>query len=118
MEMQFQANDVSDSDEELEEKDHRKLNQLVQEPMGILDKDIRAISLKEFLQTIEILSVRKAPRLDAVLNRTLKHLPRRVIAALRIIINFILRLCYFSNLCMNADFPKSGENLVFPQSYW
>lgn len=117
MEMQSQANDVSDSDEDLEEKDHRELDQLVQEHMGMLDKDIRAISLKEFLQTIEILSVRKPPRLDVVLNRTLKHLPRRGIAALKTIINFILRLCYFYNLCMNADFPKSGENLVFSQSY-
>ena len=71
-------------------------------------------------KTIKGLKPKKAPGLDSVTNRALRHLPRMIITALTRLFNAVLRLGYFPRAWKEGlviMLPKARKNLRNPDSY-
>lgn len=62
----------------------------------------------------------KAPGLDNITGRALRHAPPSVIQTLCILFTSIISTCYFPTTWKKAKivcFPKPGKDLLFPQNY-
>lgn len=115
-ESQFQINeDVEDEEHDLQVS--RVVNRYLRDAPPIIESDCTPT---EIVQIIDKLKNKKAPGIDKINNKCLKHLPVNILIFLTALINAIIKFSHFPQSWKTAvicPIPKPDSDLTFPVNY-